>query len=55
MITVRDKLMEQAATRAERDLIALWMSEKHDELCARQRAWQEVQQRGNWSRITFNW
>lgn len=55
MITVRDKLIDQAVTQAERDLISLWMSQEHDELCARQRAWQEVRDRRNLSNVTFNW
>ena len=55
MITVRDKLIDQAATQAERDLISLWMSEEHDELCARQRAWQEVRDRRSWGLVTFSW
>ena len=55
MITVRDKLVEQADTQAERDLLAMWLSEERDEMCARQRAWEQVQQRGNWARVTFNW
>jgi|TARA_Y100001933_G_scaffold96872_1_gene97637 hypothetical protein len=55
MITVRDKLMDLAATQAERDLLSLWLSEEHDDLCARQRAWQEVRDRRNPGTLTFNW
>lgn len=55
MITIRDKLIGEADTQAERDLIAMWMSEERDELCARQRAWEDIQARGNWTRVQFNW
>lgn len=55
MSTVMQKLMESADTQAERELLTLWMSPERDALCARQRAWQEVQSRGNWARVQFNW
>lgn len=55
MITVRDKLIDEAITRSERELLTRWMSPEHDELCARQRAWEALQARNNWNRVSFNW
>ena len=46
MITVREKLMSQALTDADRDLLSIWFEEKADSCCARQRAWEQVSQRG---------
>ena len=45
MITVRERLMSQALTDAERDLLEIWFEEKADAYCARQRAWESVAQR----------
>ena len=45
MITVREKLMSQALTDADRDLLSIWFEEKADSYCARQRAWEQVSQR----------
>ena len=45
MITVRETLMNQALTDAERDLLNIWFNEKSDSYCARQRAWDEVSRR----------
>ncbi len=45
MITVRDKLMDIAATDAERELLRLWMEERPELHRSRQRAWVEVAHR----------
>ena len=55
MITVKEKLMAQAATDAERDLIAIWMDEDHDKSVARQRAWQQISARGIAADLRFRW
>ena len=44
-MTVRETLMNQALTDAERDLLNIWFEEKSDLYCARQRAWAEVTRR----------
>ncbi len=45
MTTVRERLIALADTDSERKLVALWMDDDHNENCARQRAWQEVDRR----------
>lgn len=45
MMTVREKLMSDALTDAERDLLDIWFNEKADPFVARQRAWDEVGRR----------
>ncbi len=55
MSTIKEKLLNQAETQAERELIARWLSEERDELCARRRAWQDFHAKGNWARVHFNW
>ncbi len=45
MITVREKLMSEVLTNAERDLLDIWFTEERDPFAARQRAWEEVARR----------
>jgi len=55
MITVRDRLIALAETESERRLVAAWMDEGRDELCARQRAWQEIDSRRARGAACFRW
>ncbi len=45
MMTVREKLMSDALTDAERDLLEIWFNDKAEPHVARQRAWEEVARR----------
>ncbi len=45
-MTVREKLMSEVLTNAERDLLELWFEEDADPYVARQRAWEEISRRG---------
>jgi len=45
MMTVREKLMSDALTDAERELLEIWFNEKTDPFMSRQRAWDEVARR----------
>ena len=45
-MTVREKLMSEVLTGAERELLAIWFEEDSDPYVARQRAWEEVARRG---------
>lgn len=45
MMTVREKLMSDALTDAERDLLNLWFNETADPHGSRQRAWEVVARR----------
>lgn len=55
MITVREQLLAQADTNAERELLSLWMDEDREGLCARQRAWQRLEARHQPATLRFNW
>lgn len=55
MITVRDKLLESAATQAERDLIIRWMSRDREVLGARQRVLAGADMRRAMGGIQFRW
>ena len=55
MTTVREKLMSEALTQAERDLLHIWFEEKADPYCARQRAWEEVSRRTRRPRLRVGW
>jgi len=55
MITVKDKLIALAETDSERQLVSVWMDESRDELCARQRAWQEVDARMARGELRIRW
>ena len=55
MITVKDKLIALAETESERRLVTVWMDEGHDDLCARQRAWQEIDTRMARGEVRFRW
>ena len=46
MITVREKLMSEVLTDAERELLEIWFQEESDPFASRQRAWEEVARRG---------
>ena len=46
MITVREKLMNEVLTNAEREMLDIWFQEESDPYAARQRAWEEVARRG---------
>ncbi|MGD8417665.1 MAG: hypothetical protein PVH91_11445 [Pseudomonadales bacterium] len=45
MMTVREKLMGQALTNAERELLDVWFQDKAEPAGSRQRAWEEVARR----------
>lgn len=45
MMTVREKLMSEVLTNAERDLLDIWFQEESDPYMNRQRAWEEVSRR----------
>jgi hypothetical protein len=45
MMTVREKLMGQALTNAERELLDVWFQDKVEPAGSRQRAWEEVARR----------
>jgi len=45
MITVREKLMSEVLTNAERELLDIWFQEDSDPYATRQRAWEEVARR----------
>lgn len=45
-MTVREKLMSEVLTNAERELLELWFEEDSDPYVARQRAWEEIGRRG---------
>jgi len=55
MITVKDRLIALAETESERKLVAAWMDESRNELCARQRAWQEIDSRRERGAARFRW
>ena len=52
---VREKLLSEALTQSERDLLNIWFEEKADPYSARQRAWEEVARRSRRPslRLTF--
>ena len=55
MTTIKDKLIAIADTDAERALIARWMNDDADANCARQRAWQEIDERLARGDYPFRW
>ena len=55
MITVREKLMSEVMTDAERELLDIWFQEDADPYAARQRAWEEVSRRGRPTGIRISW
>jgi hypothetical protein len=55
MTTVKDRLIALAETDSERKLVSIWMDEGRDDLCARQRAWQEVDARLGRPEVRFRW
>ena len=55
MITVREKLMSEVLTNAERELLDIWFQEEADPYASRQRAWEEVSRRGRPSSVRFSW
>ena len=55
MTTVRERLIAMAETDSERKLLALWMDDTHNENCARQSAWQEVDRRLALGEARYNW
>jgi len=55
MTTVRERLIAMAETDSERKLLALWMDDTHNEICARQYAWQEVGLRLASGEARYNW
>lgn len=55
MITIKDRLIALAETDSERKLVSIWMDEGSDELCARQRAWEEVDARMARGAARFRW
>jgi hypothetical protein len=44
-MTVAEKMMSEAVTQSERDLLKNWFESGDDPHCARQRAWDEVARR----------
>jgi hypothetical protein len=44
-MTVAEKLMSEAITQSERDLLKIWFDDRDESHCARQRAWEEVARR----------
>ena len=54
-MTVGEKLMKEALTQAERDLLMIWAKEKEDPYCARQRAWEEVARRTRRPSLRLGW
>jgi hypothetical protein len=55
MITVREKLMSEVLTNAERELLDIWFKEDSDPYAARQRAWEEVARRGRLTGLRPDW
>ena len=55
MITVREKLMNEVLTDAERDMLDIWFQEETDPYAARQRAWEEVARRGRTAGGRLGW
>jgi hypothetical protein len=55
MITVREKLMSEVLTNAERELLDIWFQEHSDPYAARQRAWEEVAWRGRPTGLRPGW
>lgn len=55
MTTVRERLMTQADTDAERALLAIWLDEDAEGVCARQRAWQRIEVRSSRAGLRFSW
>jgi hypothetical protein len=55
MITVKDRLIALAETDSERRLVTVWLDEGRDELCARQRAWQEIDARMARGAVRVRW
>jgi hypothetical protein len=55
MITVREKLMSEVLTNAERELLDIWFQEHSDPYAARQRAWEEVARRGRPTGLRPGW
>lgn len=55
MTTVKERLIALAETESERKLMSVWMDEGRDELCARQRAWQELDSRLARGTMRFRW
>lgn len=55
MITVEDRLTDVAETETERQAVGIWSDEGHDDLSARQRAWQEVDARIVRGELRLRW
>lgn len=55
MITVREKLMSEVLTNAERELLDIWFQEDSDPYAARQRAWEVVVRRGCSAALRSRW
>lgn len=55
MITVREKLMSEVLTNAERDLLDIWFQEESDPYAERQRAWEEVARRSRSAGSRSRW
>ena len=55
MITVKEKLMSEVLTNAEREMLEIWFSEERDPYAARQRAWEEVARRAPAAGLRLGW